>query len=66
MFGNDFLSFSCASNLFDEFHLYCLVITSFYRILKLQFIVQNGCPWWGALAQETNASGTTIYFWQLL
>ncbi|RVW41085.1 BEACH domain-containing protein C2 [Vitis vinifera] len=35
-------------------------------ILKLQFIVQNGCPWWGALAQETNASGTTIYFWQLL
>lgn len=31
----------------------------FDRILKLQFIVQNGFLWWVDLVQETNGSGTT-------
>jgi hypothetical protein len=40
-----------------------LLLPFFYRILKLQFIVQNGFLLWVDLAQETSGSGTIIYLW---
>jgi hypothetical protein len=42
------------------------LLLPFYRILKLQFIVQNGFLLWVDLARETSGSGTIIYLWTVL
>jgi hypothetical protein len=39
------------------------LLLPFYRILKLQFIVQNGFLLWVDLARETSGSGTIICLW---